>query len=206
MMTYKVPSIIYVILMSTVGVGIIAAAQKDWSVFSLSVLIFGGTLLMMYSYRRSPVPISPHFLTTAIIFLYGTLFLGEVFNAYERFWWWDIAFHTGSAVIFGMLGTMAVILLLQADKMKASPFWVAVFAFSVAVAIGAIWEIYEFAMDQLFGMNMQKNGLVDTMFDLIVDSFGAIVGATAGYLYLSRGKKTGLAGWIAHTLDKADKI
>jgi hypothetical protein len=200
-MTYKIPTIIYIVLISTLGVGVITAARADWSAFSLSVLIFVGTLFLIRSYKNSPVPISPHFLTTAIVFLYGTLFLGEVFNAYERFWWWDMVFHTGSAVIFGMIGTMAVIMLLKADKMSASPFWVAVFAFSVAVAIGAIWEIYEFAMDQLFGLNMQKSGLVDTMYDLIVDSAGALVGAAAGYLYLSENKRTGLSGWIAHTLD-----
>ncbi|MHA3914105.1 hypothetical protein [Halovulum sp. GXIMD14793] len=44
-------------------------------------------------------------------------------------------------------------------------------------------------MDQLFGLNMQKSGLVDTMQDLIVDTIGASIGAFGGYLYLkgSRG-------------------
>lgn len=200
-MTYKISSVIYLILISTFGVCAIAAIQGEWSIFSISVLILGGTFGLIHSYRNSPVPVSPHFLTAAIIFLYGTLFMGEVFDAYGRFWWWDIVFHVGSAIAFSMIATMAILILLQADKLKVSPFWVAVFSFAVAVAIGAIWEIYEFSMDQWFGLNMQKSGLIDTMWNLIVDCVGAIVGATAGYLYLSRDKKTGLSGWIAYTLD-----
>jgi len=200
-MTYKVPAVIYILLLSTIGVGALALIEDEWSIASLSVLVFGSIIGLIYSYNTSPIPVSPHFLTAAIIFLYGTLFMGEIFNAYERFWWWDVAFHTGSAVAFAMIGTMALLILLKADKLTVPPFWVAVFAFAIAVAIGAVWEIYEYGMDQIFGLNMQKSGLVDTMNDLIVDSLGAIVGAVAGYLYLSRNKKTGLSGVIAYTLD-----
>ena len=39
-------------------------------------------------------------------------------------------------------------------------------------------------MDLLFDLNMQKSGLVDTMWDLIVDTAGAVVAATLGALYV----------------------
>jgi len=47
-------------------------------------------------------------------------------------------------------------------------------------SIGALWEVFEFGMDQIFGMNMQKSGLVDTMGDLIVDAIGAGLAAMSG--------------------------
>jgi hypothetical protein len=43
-----------------------------------------------------------------------------------------------------------------------------------AVAVGAVWEIFDFSMDEPFGTDMQKamfgdpSGLTDTMWDLIV--------------------------------------
>ncbi|MDB4143429.1 hypothetical protein N9733_08195, partial [Akkermansiaceae bacterium] len=44
---------------------------------------------------------------------------------------------------------------------------------------------------------MQKSGLIDTMWDLIVDCIGAIIGSSAGFLYLEKRHGTGLlAGWI----------
>ena len=55
------------------------------------------------------------------------------------------------------------------------------------MAIGAVWEIFEFAMDGLFGLNMQKSGLVDTMWDLIVNMAGALVVSTAGAFYVRGG-------------------
>ena len=48
-------------------------------------------------------------------------------------------------------------------------------------------EIIEFAADQLLGLNMQKSGIVDTMWDLIVDAIGGLVGAIMGYFYLKGG-------------------
>lgn len=59
-----------------------------------------------------------------------------------------------------------------------------------ALGVGALWEIFEFTMDSLFGMNMQKpmlgdpSGLTDTMWDLIVDATGALVISVLGWRYL----------------------
>ena len=52
------------------------------------------------------------------------------------------------------------------------------FAFTFALALGNVWEIFEFGMDRLFGLTMQKpmagdpSGLTDTMWDLITAHYG----------------------------------
>lgn len=83
------------------------------------------------------------------------------------------------------------------------PGFVALFAFVFAVALGALWEVFEFAMDSLFGMNMQKailgdpSGLTDTMWDLIVDAAGALVIAVLGRQWLrTAGTDSFLEAWI----------
>lgn len=43
-------------------------------------------------------------------------------------------------------------------------------------------------MDSLFRLNMQKSGLVDTMWDLIVDAGGALLASIIGYFYIKRSK------------------
>jgi hypothetical protein len=76
--------------------------------------------------------------------------------------------------------------------------FVALFAFMLAVGLGALWEIFEFCMDSLFGLNMQKSGLMDTMWDLIVDTAGALVIALLGYGYLRKARNDSfLERWIA---------
>ena len=65
---------------------------------------------------------------------------------------------------------------------------IALFAFSLAAASGGIWEIFEFCMDQAFGLNMQKSGLVDTMGDMMVNNLGALFSSLIGYIYLKSGE------------------
>ncbi|MBU4536467.1 hypothetical protein KJ603_00305 [Patescibacteria group bacterium] len=65
-----------------------------------------------------------------------------------------------------------------------SPIFVSIFAFSFAIALGVIWEIFEFSVDNVFGVNMQKSGLVDTMKDLTLDVIGAFFISFLGYFYL----------------------
>jgi ABC-type Fe3+-siderophore transport system permease subunit len=167
-----------------------AGFSAMWNVVFSCVLTLGVSASPLFFARKANVTLPPGFIAAVVIFTFGTLFLGEVGDFYQRFWWWDVVLHTGSAVAFGMIGTILVLLLLRGDKLNASPFLVAVLAFSFAVSIGAIWEIFEFLMDQFFGLNMQKSGLVDTMHDLIVDCLGAFVGALSGYAYL-KGKENG---------------
>jgi len=51
-------------------------------------------------------------------------------------------------------------------------------------------------MDQSFGMNMQKSGLMDTMGDLVIDMIGAGFGAASGYAYLKGRAYGGFTGVI----------
>ena len=67
------------------------------------------------------------------------------------------------------------------------PSLLTVFSFCFAIALGALWEIFEFAMDSFFGFNMQKTGLRDTMWDMIVNTVGALIASISGYVYLRYG-------------------
>lgn len=145
------------------------------------------TLIPLALQEKFNLKIPKHFLVAIIFFISATLFFGEVSDFYERFWWWDIVLHGGSAIGFGILGFVIMLYLSQSSKIIASPFLISLFSFSFATAIGVVWEIFEFAMDQTFGMNMQKSGLVDTMSDFIINSIGAIVASVSGYLYLRFG-------------------
>jgi|GEM_PF-195863 len=144
-------------------------------------------------------------LPRALVFLISafavcTLLLGEVFDFYETYWWWDVALHSGSAVMFGLFGIILIMLIFDNASINASPIMVAFLAFCFAMAVGAVWEIFEFGMDQIFGLNMQKSGIVDTMWDLIVDALGGIIGSTAGWIYLKYGKKGIVSGLIHETV------
>jgi uncharacterized membrane protein YjdF len=113
-----------------------------------------------------------------------------------------------------MLGFMFVYMLNE-DKhvdFHMRPGFVALFAFFFAVGIGAIWEIFEFAMDENLGTNMQPatandpSGLTDTIQDLIVDTVGAAVVSVAGWRYLARARTSHLDNWARRFIRRNPQI
>jgi hypothetical protein len=164
------------------------------------------TLVPLVSGRLLHVQLPAGFIAAIAIFLCGTLVLGEANGFYYRFWWWDMVLHTGSAMGFSLVGVVLMLILVKGDRLSAAPVTVCLFAFSFAVMIGALWEIFEFAMDQNFGLHMQKSGLVDTMWDLIIDCLGAAVGAAAGWLYLKGYTRAPLADWIREFVQRNRRL
>lgn len=188
-------------LQLTLLIGVVLAVmQGRWLAATVTAGIIGVTLLPLVLGRRFAVHIPAEFEVLAVVFVYASLFLGEVHGYYIRFWWWDVVLHIGSGFLLGILGFLLVYVLneLEDVDLHMRPRFVALFAFMFAVGMGALWEIFEFGMDQLFGLNMQKSGLVDTMWDLIVDTAGAAVIALLGWGYLgTAGKGSFLERWIA---------
>jgi hypothetical protein len=131
------------------------------------------------------------FLAAIAAFVLATIYLGEMHDFYTRFWWWDLVLHGSSAMGFGILGFLLVFMLFRGDRYAAPPWALGVLSFCTAMTVGALWEIFEYAMDQLFGLNMQKSGLHDTMGDFIVNTVGAALAGLAGAAYLA-GRSSGI--------------
>ncbi len=120
---------------------------------------------------------------TFVLFVFAALFLGELNNFYDRFWWWDMFLHGLFGIIFGLLGFIALFTLFDQDRIRTSAFWVCFLSFCMALSLGALWEIGEFFSDIVFGTNLQK-GITNTMIDLILDTLGALWVSVFGYLYI----------------------
>ena len=136
------------------------------------------------------------------VFLYCAIFLGEVFEFFYLIPHWDTILHAFSGAMLSALGFVLVDMLNKDSHVKVSmsPFFVSLFAFCFALAMGAVWEIYEYSFDALLGLNMQKfitasgevlvghHALHDTMTDLIVDAAAALMISVIGYVRLKAGK------------------
>lgn len=183
---------------------ILLCIEAQWINAFLVVAIMVVMVLPQILGRRFRVYIPPEFQVLAVLFTFAALFLGEVRSYYERFWWWDIALHTSSGLLLGILGFLLVFLLNEDERVaiQMRPGFVALFAFAFALTVGALWEIFEFAMDRIAGTRMQKpmlgdpSGLTDTMWDLIVDALGALAISVFGWWYMRRGAKSFIENWI----------
>ena len=188
--------VVYIIWVLLIGGAGWAIYGQLWDSLFVTVLTFVLTLVPLQFQRFYQVHIPVFFTSAIIVFTYMTLFLGEVGDFYERLWWWDVMMHGGAAVGFGLIGFIIILMLFKGNAYAAPPIALAWFAFCFAITIGSIWEVFEFGMDQVFGLNMQKSGLADTMYDLMINGFGAFVGAASGFFYLKGRWFGGLARLI----------
>lgn len=200
-----IASIVYVavriILAPTVSPpsDITVRVKSDYALMLLQS-IFGAIAILLPGYirRRARLNIPDAMMIAYAVFLYCAIFLGEVRNFYYIVPHWDTILHTFSGAALGALGFSLVTLLNKSDSIQfdLSPVFVAVFALCFALALGVIWEIYEFTIDCLLKTNMQKYALetgeqligqaalADTMKDLIVDAIGAFTISAVGYVSL----------------------
>jgi len=160
--------------------------------------------------RRRCIEIPGTMYVFFLFFLYGAIYLGEVRSFYYRVPHWDLILHGFSGLMLGALSFSVVRLLNASDRivLSLSPVFIAVFAFSFAMTVAALWEIYEFTVDGTLGLNMQKFALqdgepligraavADTMEDLIVAAIGAAIMAVVGYVSVKE-RKGWLSGLIA---------
>lgn len=193
----------------------VALFTQQWLTGFVTVGIIVVTTVPILLARRLQVYIPPKFQLLAITFIFASLFLGEVRDYYTRFWWWDTALHTMSGFLLGIVGFLLVHILNEVEDigiyMKSG--FVAFFALMFAIGVGALWEIFEFTMDRLFNMNMQKamlgddSGLTDTMFDLIADTIGALVMCGFGYRHLKvSGNTSFLETWIGAFITRNPRL
>ena len=176
----------------------------------ITALLLGSTLAR----ARLSVRIPYEFQLMALLFVFAALFLGEVRSYYIRFWWWDIALHTASGFLLGIVGFLLVYVLNESRviALQMLPRFVALFAFLFAVSVGAVWEIFEYSMDQMVGTQMQKpmlgddSGLTDTMWDLIVDTIGAVSIALLGWWRMVSKRRFFIDDWIRKFVDQNPRL
>lgn len=122
------------------------------------------------------------------IFIFIAEFLGCIVNLFKYISWFDTLSHFVSGIYFFTIGLKLLKIMNKFDE-KNKIFNI-VFAVAIALSSACIWEIFEFSIDNLFGMNLQHNidtGVVDTMEDIIACTLGSLI---SGIIYfLSKKQK-----------------
>lgn len=212
---YRVHRIIIRVLLALLTLEwILLLLDQSWLSLFLVTFIIATVFSPILFRNKMQMEIPAEFHFTAVIFIFASFYLGEVQDFYQRLWWWDIALHTTAGLLMGILGFLLVYVLNESKRVELNmtPGFIAFFAFTFALAIGSVWEIFEFSMDQFFGMNMQKpmlgdpSGLTDTMWDIIVNGLGAFVISFVGYIYLKSRKSFFVKNWIRSFIEKNPKM
>jgi len=120
--------------------------------------------------------------------------LGRLAGLYEGTIWFDKALHFGNSFLIGILAFLIICALHCSGRLRTSyPTNVLIIAL-LALGIGALWEIAEYAADLYFSRGAQGSpvmtALDDTMWDLILDGAGGTIGGIVGSAYLRFSRRT----------------
>ena len=211
----RIHRILIIVLLAIMALELAAAVYgRQWMTCFLVAGIMAVTLAPLVLGRQYHIHIPSEFHILAVIFVFASLFLGEIHSYYERIWWWDMALHGSSGLLMGIFGFLLVYLLNENSRaaVDLTPRFVAFFAFLFAVAVGTLWEIFEFSMDRLVGTNMQKamaadpSGLTDTMWDMILDALGALIISTLGWRYMEMKRQSFIDRWIDKFISRNPRL
>ncbi|HEY9148615.1 MAG TPA: hypothetical protein VIQ22_06350, partial [Gammaproteobacteria bacterium] len=82
-----------------------------WANAMLIIAVIAFTLSPALLGRRFGVSVPAEFQLLAVLFVFASLFLGEIRRYYERIWWWDIALHASSGLLLGLVGFLLLYVL-----------------------------------------------------------------------------------------------
>jgi hypothetical protein len=100
-------------------------------------------------------------------FIFASEILGEINSFYVLIPGWDTMLHTLNGFLCAAIGFALVDLLNRTSlDIKLSPFYLALVAFCFSMTVGVLWEFFEYSMDKVFLIDMQK--------DTIVTQFGSV--------------------------------
>ncbi len=172
----------------------------------VSGIAFLATYLPEIIKRFFGIEVPAGFEIIVILFIYGLFFFGEVQGIYSEFWWWNYFLKIIAGIALGFVGLSVLYALYKDRKLSGTPMIVATYSFCFALAVGTLWEIFEFSLDQLFSFNLQHGSLGDTMLDLIFIALGAFSVSSIGYRYIIQGRVDFISKLITNFIDKNPKI
>ena len=106
-----------------------------------------------------------------LLFIFAAEILGELQSYFIQYPYWDTMLHTTNGFLCAAVGFSLIDILNRDAKIKftLSPLYVALAAFCFSMTIGVLWEFFEFGMDRLFHMDMQKDTIVHTISSVMLD-------------------------------------
>lgn len=103
--------------------------------------------------------------TIILLFIFSAEILGEINEFYLHFAHWDTILHTLNGFLCAAIGFSMIDILNRKEVFhtKLSPIFVALVAFCFSMAVGVLWEFFEFGMDRVFKYDMQKDEILKTI-------------------------------------------
>lgn len=158
--------------LSVLAVMIRAAMQGYWENLFICLLVLFLFQLPSVLEKRLRITLPSGLQIIILVHIFACEILGEIACYYVRYPYWDTVMHTAWGFLCAAIGYALVELLNRenAAHFHLSPVFLAVVAFCFSMTIGVLWELFEFSMDRLFLLDMQKDSVITYFASTLLDA------------------------------------
>lgn len=160
-----------VLRLLVIGVAVRSVFMQQWERFFTCLLTLILFMAPSFVERRLHIKLPTALEITVLIFIFCAEVLGEIACFYIKYPLWDTMLHTVNGFLFAAFGFCLVDLLNEnrSIKFRLSPNFLALVAFCFSMTIGIFWEFFEFSMDHLFALDMQKDTVLAAFQSVTLD-------------------------------------
>lgn len=135
-----------------------------------------------------------------LLFIFAAEILGELEGYFITYPNWDTMLHTTTGFLCAATGFALIDILNRNSRIKfqLSPIYVALAAFCFSMTVGVLWEFFEFGMDRLFHLDMQKDTVVQSITSVMLDPTNSNTPITIDGIHsvAVNGKDLGFDGYL----------
>ena len=150
--------------------------------------------------KQLAIDIPPMMEAIIYCFIYAAEIMGESNSFYTIIPGWDTMLHTINGFLVAAVGFCLVDLFNRSERFtfKLSPLFLAIVAFCFSMTVGVLWEFFEFGMDRLFMMDMQKDTVVNAITSVMLDPTNSNIPVTIDGItsVTINGQELGLGGYL----------
>lgn len=194
---FAVYTVLRLIVLATLVSSII---RGEYGSAFICLLVLGLFVLPFFIQQNFGIELPSTLEIIILLFIFASEILGELKCYFITYPHWDSMLHTTTGFLCAATGFALIDILNRNSKIKfqLSPIYVAVAAFCFSMTVGVLWEFFEFGMDRLFMMDMQKDTVVNAITSVMLDPTNSNIPVTIDGItsVTINGQELGLGGYL----------
>lgn len=195
-----VVAVYWILRLIVIGVMVMTIIHKNYESTFVCVLVLILFMLPRFVERNFRIELPSTLEIIILVFIFAAEILGELKSYFITYPHWDSMLHTTTGFISAAFG-FALVDLLNRNKpqhFKLSPVFLALVAFCFSMTVGVLWEFFEFSMDYLFHMDMQKDTVIHAFASVTLDPTNNNIPILVDNItdVAVNGKSLGLGGYL----------
>lgn len=165
---FAVYTILRLIVLATLVSSILRGEYESAFICLLVLILF---ILPFFIQQNFGIQLPTTLEIIILLFIFAAEILGELEGYFITYPNWDTMLHTTTGFLCAATGFALIDILNRNSRIKfqLSPIYVALAAFCFSMTVGVLWEFFEFGMDRLFHLDMQKDTVVQSITSVMLD-------------------------------------